>query len=58
MTNDAAGPFSAAYGAITGQRGGLFTIGVELAWRQRIAGPLALDLGYYAGGGGDRKSVV
>jgi len=45
-----AGP--AAYGAITGQRGGFFTVGVEVNWRRRVVGPLLLDLGYYAGGGG------
>jgi hypothetical protein len=52
----AVGP--AAYGAISGQRGGLFTVGFEAAWRGRIAGPLAVDLGYYAGGGGGGAAPV
>jgi hypothetical protein len=51
-----AGP--AAYGAITGRRGGLFTAGVELAWQGRIAGPLTLDVGFYAGGGGGGAAPV
>ena len=32
----------AAYGAISGERGGLFTLGGELAWRRASAGPLAV----------------
>jgi hypothetical protein len=51
-----AGP--AAYGAISGRRGGLFTVGAELAWRQRLAGALDLDLGVYAGGGGGGAAPV
>jgi hypothetical protein len=42
----------AVYGAITGQRGGFFTIGFEAAWRKQLAGPLGVELGLYAGGGG------
>jgi hypothetical protein len=42
----------AVYGAITGQRGGFFTVGGEAAWHQRLIGPLAVELGLYAGGGG------
>ncbi|CAG1018732.1 hypothetical protein BURC_03541 [Burkholderiaceae bacterium] len=42
----------AGYGAVSGQRGGLFTIGGEAAWQRRLVGPLTLDLGFYAGGGG------
>jgi hypothetical protein len=42
----------AVYGAITGQRGGFFTIGGELAWRKRIVGPFGIETGVYAGGGG------
>jgi hypothetical protein len=42
----------AAYGAISGQRGGLFTVGVEASWTRRIAGPLGVELGLYVGGGG------
>jgi len=45
-----AGP--AVYGAITGNRGGFFTIGGEVAWRSQLAGPLGVELGLYAGGGG------
>jgi hypothetical protein len=51
-----AGP--AAYGAITGRRGGLFTAGAELAWQGRVAGPLTLDVGFYAGGGGGGSAQV
>ncbi|MEO7338264.1 MAG: hypothetical protein ABIV63_16955, partial [Caldimonas sp.] len=42
----------AVYGAITGRRGGFFTFGGEAAWRRQLAGPLGLELGLYAGGGG------
>jgi len=48
----------AAYGAISGRRGGLFTVGAELAWRRRLAGALDLDLGFYAGGGGGGAAPV
>jgi hypothetical protein len=48
----------AAYGAISGRRGGLFTAGLEMAWQRRIAGPLTLDLGFYAGGGGGGAAPV
>ncbi|MDB5816507.1 MAG: hypothetical protein JWQ11_147 [Rhizobacter sp.] len=48
----------AAYGAIEGQRGGLFTVGVEGAWRQPLFGPLALDAGLYVGGGGGGVAPV
>lgn len=51
-----AGP--AAYGAISGRRGGLFTTGAEVAWQRRIAGPLTLDVGFYAGGGGGGNAPV
>src|SRR5206468_665667 len=40
------------YGAISGRRGGFFTFGGELAWRRQLAGPLGLEVGLYAGGGG------
>ena len=40
------------YGAISGGRGGFFTFGGEAAWRRQLAGPLGLELGLYAGGGG------
>jgi hypothetical protein len=42
----------AVYGAMTGQRGGFFTFGGEAAWHQRLLGPLGVELGLYAGGGG------
>ncbi len=42
----------AVYGAITGKRGGFFTFGGEAAWRTKLIGPLATELGFYAGGGG------
>jgi hypothetical protein len=40
------------YGAVTGRHGGFFALGGELAWRQRLAGPLGVELGAFAGGGG------
>lgn len=42
----------AAFGAISGDRGGLFTIGAELAYRQSLYGPLRAEAGLYVGGGG------
>jgi hypothetical protein len=48
----------AVYGAISGQRGGLFTVGGELAWERRLAGPFSVDLGFYAGGGGGGAAPV
>ena len=42
----------AVYGAITGKRGGFFTFGGEAAWRTKLVGPLATELGLYVGGGG------
>ena len=42
----------AVYGAITGRRGGFFTVGGEAAWRKQLSGPLGIELGLYAGGGG------
>lgn len=42
----------AVYGAATGRRGGFFTIGGEAAWRQRLMGPVGVELGLYVGGGG------
>jgi hypothetical protein len=42
----------AVYGAITGERGGFFTLGGEAAWRKRLVGPFGVELGMYAGGGG------
>lgn len=51
-----AGP--AVYGAVSGRRGGLFNVGAELGWQRRIAGPLTVDLGMYAGGGGGGAAPV
>ncbi|HUG25790.1 hypothetical protein [Piscinibacter sp.] len=48
----------AAYGAISGRRGGLFTVGAAAGWQRRLAGPLTLDLGLYAGGGGGGAAPV
>lgn len=48
----------AAYGAITGQRGGMFTVGVEAGWQRPLVGPLAIELGFYAGGGGGGNAPV
>ena len=48
----------AAYGAITGQRGGFFTVGVEAAWHRQLAGPFGVEAGFYAGGGGGGAAPV
>ncbi len=40
------------YAAATGRRGGFFTFGGEVAWRVRWLGPLDVEAGIYAGGGG------
>jgi hypothetical protein len=42
----------AAYGALTGQRGGFFTVGSEVAWHQKLFKQLEWETGLYAGGGG------
>ena len=42
----------AVYGAVSGERGGFFSLGGEAAWRQRVVGPVGVELGLYAGGGG------
>ena len=42
----------AVYGAFTGERGGFFTIGPELAWRQRLYRNVEWATGLYAGAGG------
>lgn len=42
----------AVYGAVSGGHGGFFTLGGEVAWRQRLVGPVGVELGLYAGGGG------
>ena len=48
----------AVYGAATGNRGGLFTIGGEAAWRHSLSGPLGVELGMYAGAGGGHAAPV
>ncbi len=48
----------AAYGAITGSRGGLFTVGAEAGWQRPLAGPVSIELGLYAGGGGGGNAPV
>lgn len=42
----------ATFGGITGERGGLFTLGAELAYKQPLIGALRAEAGLYAGGGG------
>ncbi len=42
----------AAYGALTGQRGGFFTVGAEVAWHQKLLKQWEWETGLYAGGGG------
>lgn len=46
------------YGAVTGSRGGLFTLGAEVSWRRALAGALSLNAGVYAGGGGGGGAPV
>jgi len=48
----------AVYGGITGHRGGFFTLGGEVAWRRHIAGPVGVEVGLYAGGGGGAGAPV
>jgi hypothetical protein len=42
----------AVYGAISGDHGGFFSLGGEVAWRRRLIGPVGVELGVFAGGGG------
>jgi len=42
----------ASYGAFTGQRGGFFTVGPEVSWRQNLFPQWTVETGLYAGGGG------
>jgi len=42
----------AAYGAVTGERGGFFSVGGELAWHYPLISKLELQTGIFAGGGG------
>jgi len=48
----------AVYGAVSGHRGGFFTLGGEAAWRRQIAGPFGVEVGLYAGGGGGAAAPV
>lgn len=48
----------AVYGAISGRRGGLFTVGAEASYQRQIVGPLSLAAGMYAGGGGGGAAPV
>ena len=48
----------AAYGAITGERGGLFTLGGEISHTHRLGGSLGVEVGLYAGGGGGGSAPV
>ena len=48
----------AAYGAVSGHRGGFFTGGGELAWRQKLLSKMELETGVYVGGGGGGTSLV
>ena len=40
------------YGAVTGKRGGFFSIGPELTWRNQLLDNWYTDVGVYVGGGG------
>lgn len=42
----------AIFGSVSGDRGGLFTFGAELAYKQPLIGPLRAEAGFYVGGGG------
>jgi hypothetical protein len=48
----------AAYSSVQGQRGGFYTVGGELAWRQKLIANLSLEAGTYVGGGGGGSSLV
>jgi hypothetical protein len=48
----------AAYGAISGKRGGFFTVGPELAWRRRWSAAWETEAGIYAGGGGGGSATA
>jgi len=48
----------AVYGAVSGQRGGLFTVGAEAALCTNLVGPLNLAAGLYVGGGGGGAAPV
>lgn len=48
----------AAYGALTGQRGGFFTVGSEVAWHQKLFKQWEWETGLYAGGGGGGSATA
>ncbi|HEY8100531.1 MAG TPA: hypothetical protein VIF82_07225 [Burkholderiaceae bacterium] len=48
----------AAYSSVTGQRGGFYTVGGELEWRQKLVSNISLEAGAYVGGGGGGSSLV
>lgn len=48
----------AGYGAVTGERGGLFTLGLETGVQIEFFPDMFIDAGVYAGGGGGRTSLV
>lgn len=48
----------AAYGAITGQRGGFFTAGGEVAWNHELKPGLGLQSGLFVGGGGGSSASM
>ena len=48
----------AVYGSVSGQHGGLFTVGAEAALCTALAGPLSLEAGLYVGGGGGGGAPV
>lgn len=51
-----AGP--AAYGGVSGQRGGLLVVGAEAGWQGPSFGPLSFGAGIFAGGGGGGSAPV
>ena len=48
----------AVYGAITGQRGGFYTVGGELSWGRKLISNLHLVTGTYVGGGGGGSAAT
>ncbi len=48
----------AVYGSVSGQRGGLFTVGAEAALCTVLVGSLSLEAGLYVGGGGGGGAPV
>jgi hypothetical protein len=45
-----------AYGAVSGNQGGFFTLGIDNSYRPHLYGPLYLNTGFYVGGGGARSA--